>query len=62
MLDFGYAVSKDRVYYHGAVVPDADAATFALPQTPIDGTDARDAKASYYQGKRVIVPANAPAK
>jgi hypothetical protein len=61
VLEFGYAVSKDRVYYPGAVIRDADAATFALSQTPTDSTDARDAKASYYQGKR-FVPANAPAK
>jgi hypothetical protein len=57
VLEFGYAVSEDRVYYQGAVIPDADAPTFALAQTPGDSTDARDAKASYYQGKRCIVPA-----
>jgi hypothetical protein len=62
VLEFGYAVSKDRVYYYGAVIPDADAATLAPAQTPADSTDARDAEANYYQGKRFIVPANVPAK
>jgi hypothetical protein len=62
VLQFNYAVSRDRVYYYGKPIPDADASTFATVETPTDSADARDATASYHQGKRFIVPANAPAK
>jgi hypothetical protein len=51
VLQFGYAKSSNAVYYQGQAIAGADAATFAM-QSPNEQADARDAQASYLQGKR----------
>jgi hypothetical protein len=57
VLQLGYAASRDRVYYYGAPIVDADPSTFATLDAPTDSADARDAKASYQQGRRTSAPA-----
>jgi hypothetical protein len=57
VLQIGYAVSKDRVYYFGAAIADGDASTFTVLDALTDSVDARDARATYQQGRRTIAPA-----
>lgn len=57
VLLFGYATSKNEVYYWGAPIPGADPSTFSMLTTPSDSADARDSKATYWQGRRTGSPA-----
>lgn len=54
VLAFDYAKTSSQVYYRGAVIPGADAATFATFDAPTDTGDARDAKRAYAQGRPVL--------
>jgi hypothetical protein len=53
VLAFDYAKTSTEVYHRGAVIPGADAATFATFDAPTDAGDARDAKRTYAQGRPV---------
>jgi hypothetical protein len=53
VLEVGYAKTATRVFYFGAPVPDADAATFRTDMMGASGTDASDARGPFYEGKRV---------
>ena len=50
---YGYARSSNAVYYEGKPIAGADAATFATIERRDEQADARDAQASYLEGKRV---------
>ena len=52
-LESGYATDTKRVYYKGALIPDADPLTFKMAAAPNDSSDAADAKTRYREGKRV---------
>jgi len=52
VLGLGYAKSDVRVYYEGAPVAGADAASFTMLAPPTDSATARDAGATYLQGRR----------
>ena len=53
VLEVGYAKTATRVFYFGAPVPDADAATFKADALAEAGTDATDARGRFYEGKRL---------
>jgi hypothetical protein len=55
VLQRGYAVSSEAVYYEGRVVRDADPATFAVVDALSDSLDARDTRRAYQQGRPVSV-------
>lgn len=52
-LEQGYAVDDRAVYYRGAVMPDAELATFTVLGAPDNGADARDARNRYQMGRRL---------
>ena len=52
---YGYARSGNVVYFEGKPITGADAATFATLERRDEQADARDAHASYLEGKRVPV-------
>jgi hypothetical protein len=53
LLEGGYAVGTRHVYYRGAVVAGADAASFRMLEPSTAEADAQDANATYQRGERV---------
>ncbi len=51
-LSLGYARNGTEVFYEGAPISGADAATFAVLERLGEGADARDARALYLRGRR----------
>ena len=51
-LSLGYAKTSSKVFYEGAPIRGADAATFAVLERLGEGADARDARTLYLQGRR----------
>jgi DKNYY family protein len=52
LLDGGYAKTDTQVYHAGRLVPGADAASFAILESPTQAVDAKDRTHTYQQGRR----------
>jgi hypothetical protein len=52
VLDYGYAKTRDQVFYYGEVVPLADPTTFDVLDPVTETATAKDKNATYKDGKR----------
>ncbi len=53
MLASAYAKTSAAVFYDGKLIPGADAASFVVLESAMEGVDAKDARRQYRRGERV---------